>query len=152
MYIRYLWPLVLLIGCGGGLSPGLTPSVEIGDCSGVKDPQRPFIVEWSAAERGDLESMSGEGVVVVKYDGCQKLKVLTECVAPGSYRFKAFSAPRLDSVSMKTKQELFASLPVGATNIQGALGDGGSVDLRYILVGTQRSTLCVEFVRRGLRP
>ncbi len=138
--MRHILLFVFLLSCGSGLSTILKPASELGDCNNIKDPDRPFIVEWSAADRGDLESMSGEGVVVVRYDGCQKLKILTECVVPGSYHFKAFSSPRLDSVSMTTKQELFASLPVGAVNIEGALGDGGSVDLRYILVGTQRSS------------
>ncbi len=139
--MRLIWAIIALcIGCGSPPNVGLRPTQEITACDRVKDPESPFIVEWSAAERGDLESMSGEGIVLVRYDGCQNLKILTECSAAGGYRFKPFTSPRLDSVTMKTRQDLYAALPVGAANIEASLGDGGTVDLRYVLVGTQRST------------
>ena len=130
----------LLLGCGGDSNRSIRTAPELNTCTNVKESQSPFIVEWSGAERGDLEAMMDEGTVVARYDGCQQLKILTACSGPGRYRFKSFSTPRVDVVAMKSKQELYASLPVGAANIEGALGNGGQVDLRYALVGTQRAT------------
>lgn len=39
-------------------------------CKVAGDPCNPFIVEWPAAERTNLESQSQAGLVVVSYAGC----------------------------------------------------------------------------------
>ncbi len=53
-------------------------------CAVALDPFNPFIIEWPAAEKTNLEVRSQTGLVVVSYAGCH-LKVLQGCDAEGTY-------------------------------------------------------------------
>ncbi len=142
--MRTLTPLALLAvfasGCGGSsLSPSapeFTPKDQT-TCKVHKSQSNPLIVEWPSADRASLETRSRQGLVVVRYDGCE-LELLTRCHAPGTYRYTSVS-PKKDSLRIRNEDELWASMPIGAASLEGKLRNGGELGVNMTLVGTYQS-------------
>jgi hypothetical protein len=114
------------------------PAVEeasdsMATCKVAKDPENPFIVEWSGAHVADLEAKAQSSVVVVSYAGCY-LKILAGCTAKGSYGYTPLTLQR-DGLTMATKSELYAALPLGAARLSAELGEAQELKLDYALVG-----------------
>src|SRR5262245_28761698 len=86
-----------MFGCGapGGAAQAVRPEATTGsaalgettECRDVSRGSKPLVVDWKPEQRGDLEVAMSEGVAVVAYD-CQKMELLTDCRADGSYGFK----------------------------------------------------------------
>lgn len=132
--------LVILAGCGAGTANTQPPAFAPEDqstCKVRKSQANPLIVEWPSAERASLEARSRQGLVVVRYDGCE-LQLLTRCSAPGAYRYTAVSRKK-DSLRIKNEDELWASMPLGAASLEGKLRNGGEIGVDMTLVGTYQS-------------
>ena len=136
------------VACGGVDVPHVKPP-SIGEisesqlhaptCSPAFDPLRPFVAEWPGTSLSDLDVTSKGGVVVVSYDPCTaKMKVLSQCKAGGSYAYvDAVAHP--DSFTMRTANDVEASLPFGAVAVRATLATGRKLEFRYTSVG-QRLT------------
>jgi hypothetical protein len=142
--MRTLTPLavltVLASACGASTltpsAPEFTPKDQT-TCKVRKSQSNPLIVEWPSADRASLETRSRQGLVVVRYDGCE-LELLTRCHAPGTYRYTSVS-PKKDSLRIRNEDELWASMPIGAASLEGKLRNGGELGVNMTLVGTYQS-------------
>lgn len=103
-------------------------------CKLAKDPLNPLIVEWPGTNKVGLDSQSRRGVVIVAFDGCSNLKVLSQCDAKGKYEQETVT-PARDKMEIKNANDLYALLPLGATSLGGAVNAGTSFFLDYVAVG-----------------
>jgi hypothetical protein len=130
----------LITSCGPGtMATRPTVDVELNgpskdQCKLAKDPLNPLIVEWPGTNKVGLDSQSRRGVVIVKFDGCSNLKVLTQCEAKGTYEAETVT-PARDKMEIKNKNDLFALLPLGALSLGGAVDSGTKFLLDYVAVG-----------------
>jgi len=125
-------------GCGGSTpASGLAQAPEFepkdAKCSVQKSAAKPLIVEWPSADRLELETLAKQGVVVVSYAGCE-MRLLSRCQAPGQYRYTA-ATPKEDTVSIKNSDDLWASLPMGAAELEGKLAAAGELNVAMMMVG-----------------
>jgi len=131
---------LLAAGCGGAGSnpqpPAFAPANQ-STCKVQKSQSNPLIVEWPSAERASLEARARQGLVVVRYDGCE-LQLLTRCTAPGVYNYLPVSRKQ-DSLRIRNEDELWASMPIGAASLEGKLHNGGELGVNMTLVGTYQS-------------
>lgn len=102
-------------GCSSG-NPGSKlaepPTLASAHCRLVPRASRPLIVEWSGADRGSLELRLQQGLVVVRYEGCE-LEVLRHCQVPGEYAYSGFNRKH-DTVAIHGVDDLFTQMPIGA--------------------------------------
>jgi hypothetical protein len=103
-------------------------------CKLARDPLNPLIVEWPGTNKVGLDSQSRRGVVIVNFDGCSSLKVLTQCEAKGTYEAETVT-PARDKMEIKNQNDLFALLPLGAGSLGGAVDSGTMFSLDYVAVG-----------------
>src|ERR1700722_2418600 len=132
-----------LPGCMPGLeapreAPASTvppPDNDAVACGAARDPLHPFIVQWPATNRADLQAAAERGPVVVRYADCQ-LKVLAGCHAgsPAQYTLEAM-APAEDRFEIDDVRDLQAKLPLGVADLEGRLRDGKRLTLDYVTVG-----------------
>ncbi len=137
-------PSFLLVGllvssCGGGnaasqlaKAPDYSPRDQT-KCGVAKSQQRPLIVEWPSADRQELESKVHEGIVVVRYQGCE-MDVLERCSVPAKYGYRGTTIAQ-DKVVVKDEDDLYANLPVGAAKLEGKLERSGQLTVNMDLVG-----------------
>ena len=141
---RIGWTLTLFAAlaapaCGAGGPAGALatpPTFEpVGQtkCSIAASQSRPLIVEWPAADRGDLEAISKRGLVAVRYTGCE-LVVLRQCTLGGSYGYTALTK-KDEQVAVRDQDELYANLPLGAVKLEAVLAKAGELDVRMSIVG-----------------
>jgi hypothetical protein len=138
-----------LPACAGGNAasrladaPAFEPKGQT-KCGVAKSAARPLIVEWSAADRGALESQAKHGVVVVRYEGCE-MEVLRQCRARGRYAYTPVTRKE-DHLAIRTADELYASIPAHAAQLEGKLAGSGSLVVDMTIVGTW------EAERQGVR-
>jgi hypothetical protein len=135
-----LAPLALAAGCGGpnaASSLAKPPELRLQNqakCGVQRSQARPLVVEWPSADRGALEAQARKGLVVVRYEGCD-MEVLRQCRAPGRYAFSPFTR-KDDHVSIRTEDELYASVPVHAAELEGKLRQSGHLEVAMTLVGS----------------
>jgi hypothetical protein len=109
--------VALATACGPSIpkvSQAPLPEVpsELARCKVSASQERPLVTEWPASEKANLESQLQRGGVVVSYSGC-KMRVLSQCVAQGNYRWTR-TTPATDYIEIKNEDELYAKLPLGA--------------------------------------
>jgi hypothetical protein len=132
-----------LAGCGrrGGDGPGTEPppveAAGLARCTLAPSQLRPLVVEWSGADRGALELQLRRGVVAVRYEGCT-LRILPDCAAPGEYAYSGFTRKR-DSVHIRSVDELYTEIPVGAGRLAAQLERVGEMHVDMTLVGEHRA-------------
>jgi tetratricopeptide (TPR) repeat protein len=104
-------------------------------CDAAKGQLRPLVVEWTAPDRAALESQARQGLLVVKYSGCD-LEVLRRCKAPDrfAYQYTAIT-PKDENVRMANANELYASIPVYAAKFEGKLAEKGELNAAMTIVG-----------------
>ncbi len=147
------WTLAVAVvagsGCGAGNAasqladaPAFEPKGQT-KCGVAKSAARPLIVEWSAAHRGALEAQAKHGVVVVRFEGGE-MEVLRQCRTRGRYVYTAVTRKE-DHLSIRTADELYASIPAHAAMLEGKLAGSGSLDVDMTIVGTW------EAERQGVR-
>lgn len=109
------------------------------------DHERPFIIEWDATDRSSFEAVAAHDVVFVRYEGC-KLRVLEECRnesirgEKGAYLMPEWTAGGLETISIKTEDELAAKLPLGVATLGARVASGESFHMEYFVAGTKRAT------------
>jgi len=132
--------VALLAGaCGGGnaasqlvKTPDFQPKGQT-KCGVEKSQSKPLIVEWPSPDRLELENKVAEGLVVVRYVGCE-MTVLDRCSVPAMYRYHGATRYQ-DKVEMKDADDLYANLPVGAAKLEGKLQRSGRLTVDMNLVG-----------------
>ncbi len=103
-------------------------------CSVGKSQDRPLVVEWPSADRGQVETHAhNRGLVVVRYSGCE-MQVLEQCNAPVTYGYSPMTRKR-DHVVMRDADDLYANVPVGAAKLEAQLARSGQLDVDMMLVG-----------------
>jgi hypothetical protein len=92
-------------------------------------------VEWEAPDRAALEAQARQGQLVVKYTGCE-LEVLRRCKAPPrfAYRYTAIT-PKDEVVTIKSADQLYATIPVHAVSFEGKLAESGELNAEMKIVG-----------------
>lgn len=119
------------------VAPDLGQATDQARCSVRRSADRPLVVEWPAADRAALEARAQRGLVAVRYEGCS-MEVLTHCEVAGQYDFVALS-PKQERVSIRSADELYARLPVGAARLEGKLERGGELTVDMSIVGRQQA-------------
>lgn len=138
-WARPLTSLVALFGFGCGASRAPEPRAPVFEpdsqtkCGVVKSSSRPLIVEWPASDRAQLEAAARGGIIAVRYQGCD-MEVLARCKLPGSYRYTP-TTRKLERVSIRDADELYAELPVGAAKLEGKLEQSGELEVAMHVVG-----------------
>lgn len=94
------------------------------------------MTEWPASEKAHLESQLATGAVVVSYSGCE-LRVLPECRVEGRYEWQRTSLSE-DVVEIRTEDDLYAKLPLGAATLEGELKSRGRLSVRTTVAGQLR--------------
>lgn len=141
-------PLVALslLSCAGtvagvGAPPTFDPSGQT-KCSVTKSQTKPLIVEWPSSDRAALESLTKRGVVSVRYEGCE-MEVLSQCHAPGGYRYSA-TTRKSDRVTIKDADGLYANVPLGAARLEATLAKAGELNVAMTIVGRYEADRAIE--------
>ena len=139
------------LGCGASADQSRppTPTYENAShtesCPVVEGRNEPFVVDWRADKRGDLEAALDKGLVVVAYD-CNALRVLTDCTVSGRYSFAGVTEKE-QLIRLESAEELRANLPLSGMALAGRLGGslqrGSTLDIALALVGKKTSTRAV---------
>lgn len=134
---------LLLSGCGGNNAasalakpPEFAPEGQT-KCSVVKSHDKPLVVEWPSADRGELEARAQRGLVAVHYSGCE-MQVLHRCMIDAKYTYHGLTRKR-DHVSIKNADDLYTHIPLGAARLEGKLKTSGELDVETTLVGRWES-------------
>jgi hypothetical protein len=131
------------IGCGAPTPPKsedqaaapALPQKFKNHCDAAKGQLHPLVVEWEAPDRAALEAQARQGQLVVKYSGCE-LEVLRRCKAPPRfvYRYTAIT-PKDEVVTIKSADQLYATIPVHAVSFEGKLAESGELNAEMKIVG-----------------
>ncbi|MBX3230079.1 MAG: sel1 repeat family protein [Labilithrix sp.] len=132
-------------GCAAAVrppAPTYAAAAGAPSCALVAERSEPFVVDWRVDKRGDLEAALGKGTVVVAYD-CDKLRILSDCSAEGSYAFAGVTEKE-QLIRLVDADEIRANLPLsgGALSgtLKGSLERGATLDVALALVGTKTSS------------
>ena len=106
-------------------------------CGFRHSASKPLVIDWPAAERAALEARARSGLVPVRWQGCE-FEVLTNCIGPGSYTYVGLN-PKVETVHIRTEDELYANLPVGAASLEGKLQRYGSLDVDMVVIGRKEA-------------
>ncbi len=151
---RTKWGVLLLgaaslgpLGCGGrSYVPRAHAPAQSDDtdrCRNAALRETPIVTEWSAADKAHLQARLKEGAVAVEYTGCE-MRPITGCQVRGSYRWQQTTLSS-DTIDIRSEDELFAKIPLGAVNLEGELARSGHLQVhttvagQYILEGSSAS-------------
>jgi hypothetical protein len=124
---------VVVVGCGPGPILRRPELRDSGKCRLGRANQSPLVVEWSSSDRARFEAIAQSGVIVARYTGCE-IEVLTQCRAPGEYRYDTIT-PKQELEKIETADELYAKIPIGAASLAAELKAQGSISVDMTLVG-----------------
>lgn len=136
--------LLSVSGCRPGTGGSVTPPratealSQGGACHAPSGESRPLLVEWPAADRAQLEAAAHQGLVAVRYDGCQ-LQVLSRCELEGGYEYRSLNHKR-DELKIRDRDALWAKLPLGAARLEAALSRDGQLNVDMMVVGQHEAT------------
>lgn len=105
----------------------------------MKTQAHPLVIEWPSADRLTLENKIKEGVVAVRYVGCE-MRVLERCSVSAKYNYLGATRSE-DQVVIRDEDDLYANLPLGAAALEGKLGRSGQLTVDMDLVGRYESDL-----------
>lgn len=136
---------LVLAGCShhpDGTQRGLDQTaVGRNRCLDAKKSQTaPFVVEWDATDLSGFEAMASRDLVFVRYEGCE-MQVLSGCndgSIPGRYgRYQPpqFTSGTDEGFEVRTQNELYARLPLGAASFGGRVANGEGLRLHYHVTG-----------------
>ena len=77
-------------------------------CGVTKSHAKPLIVEWPSPDRMELENKVRQGLVVVRYVGCE-MSVLDRCSVAAKYIYQGATRNQ-DRLEMKDEDDLYAQL------------------------------------------
>lgn len=129
------------------VSPDLATQTGQAKCGVKASAAKPLVVEWPAADRGALEARANRSLVAVRYQGCE-MEVLTNCTVQGAYSYLGLNQKR-EGVRIKSVDELYAQLPVGAVALEGKLERAGQLNVDMVIVGRKEAERS-EFSERDL--
>ncbi len=131
--------VLMCISCAGGhaasqivRTPDYAPKDQV-ISTVVANQERPLVVEWPAADRGDLETQMRRGIVVVRYSN-RTMQILEQCYVAASYRYQGFTRKQ-DHLEVQDVDSLYAAIPLGAARLEGELKNSGVLDVDMLLVG-----------------
>ncbi|MEJ7735322.1 MAG: tetratricopeptide repeat protein [Polyangiaceae bacterium] len=105
-------------------------------------PAMPLIVDWQPEQRGDLEELVHDGIVVVAFDA-KGFRLLKGCSVPGDYGFVGMSM-KTQVIRLESQQEVAANLPLAGVGIAGKIGgeleSGTTLDIAMAMIGKKRTT------------
>jgi hypothetical protein len=138
MVRRFAVAAVLVVACRQSPAERLAkpPQLEIpgqGRCTVGQSVSHPLVVEWPAAERASLEARLSRGMVAVSVQGCD-IAVMRQCEVRGSYSYLGLTRKN-DRVKIRSADELYANLPLGAAKLEAKLARKGELDVEIALVG-----------------
>src|SRR5262245_50912772 len=137
--------LSMAAACGGGGNlaseaakpPEFAPKDQT-KCGVTKSQARPLIVEWPSSDRATLEARVKQGIVPVRYIGCE-MEVLARCQVPKSgYSYTGITR-KSDRIVMRDADELYANIPVYAAKFEGKLQRSGALTVDMTIVGRYES-------------
>lgn len=134
--------LVGAAACSGGnvaselAKPPPNPN-KVDKCGTTKIQARPLIVEWPSSDRAALEARVKQGLVPVRYVGCD-MEVVTTCKVPSAYGYTGIT-PKNDKVVIHNTDELYASIPVHAASFEAKLASAGSLEVAMTIIGRYES-------------
>lgn len=134
--------LLASLGCSGGniaselAKPPPNPNKE-SKCGTTKIQARPLIVEWPSSDRAALEARIKQGLVPVRYVGCD-MEVVTTCKVPAAYGYTGIT-PKNDKVVIHNNDELYANIPVHAASFEAKLATAGSLEVAMTIIGRYES-------------
>jgi hypothetical protein len=128
-------------------SPDLATQTGQSKCGVKASAAKPLVVEWPAADRAALEARATRSLVAVRYQGCE-MEVLTNCTVQGAYSYLGLNQKR-EGVRIKSVDELYAQLPVGAVSLEGKLERAGQLNVDMVIVGRKEAERS-EFSERDL--
>lgn len=117
--------------------PSYADATSQDKCGVRRSGDRPLVVEWPAADRAALEARAQNGLVAVRYEGCD-MEVLTGCTVHGEYDFVSLSRKQ-ERVSIHNADELYARLPVGAAALEGKLERSGQLVVDMTIIGRKQA-------------
>jgi TPR repeat protein len=138
---------LLAIACGAGSAGKVVRPDEhkasdvLGNksCTTVGDEPQLLTLDWEDTLRADLETTMAKHIAVVHY-GCDGVKVLRDCEVPGEYEFAGFSKAQTEA-RLDDEDQLKVNLPVGAASLSAEMARGSTIDLTYVAVGQQSTTV-----------
>lgn len=139
---------LVAMGCAASANRARPPAPTYAEASGtttcavVESRNEPFVVDWRADKRSDLDAALGKGVVIVAYD-CKALRMLPDCAVAGSYTFAGVTEKE-QLIRLGSSEELRANLPLSGgalvSRLGGSLERGASLDIALALIGKKTST------------
>jgi hypothetical protein len=105
--------------------------------------REPLVTEWSASSKARLEVLlkatladEDKTAVAVEYSGCE-LRIVDNCQPKGQYDWSRSTLSR-DTVEINDADDLYAKLPLGAANLEGALKRSGHLSIMTTVAGQIR--------------
>lgn len=102
-------------------------------CKVAASQESPLVTEWPASEKANLEARLREGGVAVAYTGCS-LRLVPQCRLPGSYKWQRTTVSS-DRFEIRSEDELYAKLPIGAAALEGDLKNAGRLAVDTTVAG-----------------
>ncbi len=135
------------------LQPMTTGEAFAGDkCTALRPPTEPNLMAWDPGSRANLAALRKQGVIAVHYEahGCDvSLEVLSNCVAPGSYRYEPYWES--DHKLSHNAGELHGNLPLGAASFESKLEGNRVLRTDYMLVGIAQIPIGTMYPPGSLR-
>lgn len=137
--LRLFAVLAVVLSCRQSPAERLAkpPELEIpgggAKCTVGGDVSHPLVVEWAAADRASLEARLARGLVAVRAAGCD-IEVKRHCEVRGAYQYLGLTRKN-DRVKIRSADELYAQLPLGAASLETKLARKGQLDVEIALVG-----------------
>lgn len=128
-------------------APDLATQTGQAKCGVRASAAKPLVVEWPAADRAALEARANRSLVAVRYQGCE-MEVLSNCTVDGVYSYLGLNQKR-EGVRIKSIDELYAQLPVGAVALEGKLERAGQLNVDMVIIGRKEAERA-EFTERDL--
>jgi hypothetical protein len=114
----------------GAFSDGLSK------CSVSASQTSPLVTEWPASEKANLQASLAQGAVAVAYSGCS-MKLVRSCKIKGRYRWQRTTIAT-DSFEVKSADELYAKLPLGAVRLEAELSRSGRLEMQTTVAGQMK--------------
>jgi hypothetical protein len=125
-----------LAACGGAELPRASaPAMpdEQARCRAAARSGSPLVTEWSSAEKANLQARLRAGALAVEYTGCS-MRPLPACSLRGSYRWQRTTLSS-EGIEIRSADELFTKLPLGALALEGELARSGRLAVRTMVSG-----------------
>jgi len=135
-------------GCSRTPAAGLRPdnptfasATQANSCAIIEGRNEPFVVDWPADKRSDLEVGLSKKILVVSYD-CKKLRLLSDCDVDGEYGFVGVTEKE-QVLRLEDADEVRANLPFSgpafSARLSGDFQRGTTLDIALAIIGKKRT-------------